>query len=241
MRKKTIGEQAYEQLADRYAARADTKPHNAYYDRPAVISLLPDVRGLKVLDAGCGPGIYAEWLVTKGAQVIGFDVTPRMIELARERVGNRAEFRVADLNQPLSFAASATFDVVLCPLVLDYILDWRAAFCEFYRVLKPGGLVVVSYAHPAAEFFIHWPHDNYFETELRELTFRGFGEPHVRVKTYRRSLSDSLNPIIQAGFMLDHILEPQPTADFKQVDPKIYEELMRRPAFLCVRARKMSS
>lgn len=53
----------YDALAEAYAARADTKPHNAYYERPATLSLLPDVVGKRVLDAGCGPGIYTEWLV----------------------------------------------------------------------------------------------------------------------------------------------------------------------------------
>jgi len=47
-----IALQAYEALADAYAAHIDTKPHNAYHERPATPSLLPDVKGLRVLDAG---------------------------------------------------------------------------------------------------------------------------------------------------------------------------------------------
>ncbi|MBZ0289063.1 MAG: methyltransferase domain-containing protein, partial [Anaerolineae bacterium] len=73
---KSLGEQNYAPFAHRYAQYAETKPHNAYYDRPATLSLLPDVAGKRVLDAGCGPGIYAEWLVDHGAQVVAFDVTP---------------------------------------------------------------------------------------------------------------------------------------------------------------------
>src|SRR5262245_24979906 len=102
---KSIGEQNYEQFADRYAARVETKAHNAYYERPATLSLLPDVKGLRVLDAGCGPGIYAEWLVDHGASVVAIDVTPRMVELTRERVSSRADVRQADLTRPLDFAS----------------------------------------------------------------------------------------------------------------------------------------
>ena len=47
---------AYERLAEAYSERVETKPHNAYYERPATLGLLPDVEGLRVLDAGCGPG-----------------------------------------------------------------------------------------------------------------------------------------------------------------------------------------
>jgi hypothetical protein len=53
----------YDELAEAYAARVETKPHNAYYERPATLSLLPDVKGKRVLDAGCGPGVYTGWLV----------------------------------------------------------------------------------------------------------------------------------------------------------------------------------
>jgi hypothetical protein len=58
--KKRLAVEAYEELAKPSAAPVDTKPHNAYYERPATLSLLPDVAGLNVLDAGCGPGAYSE-------------------------------------------------------------------------------------------------------------------------------------------------------------------------------------
>ncbi|NJO84745.1 MAG: hypothetical protein HC828_19575 [Blastochloris sp.] len=57
---KSLGEKNYEAFADRYVRIAETKGHNAYYDRPAVTSLLPDVNGLHVLDAGCGGGYYSD-------------------------------------------------------------------------------------------------------------------------------------------------------------------------------------
>lgn len=63
---KPIALAAYETLAERYAALVDTKAANAYYERPSTLSLLPDVRGKRVLDAGCGPGSYSEWLVALG-------------------------------------------------------------------------------------------------------------------------------------------------------------------------------
>jgi len=74
---------AYEKLAERFAAMADTKVENALYERPATLSLLPDVRGLEVLDAGCGPGFYSEWLLDRGTEVTAIDVSPKMIDQAR--------------------------------------------------------------------------------------------------------------------------------------------------------------
>lgn len=56
----SIGREAYDEFAERYAEAVTTKPHNALYERLATISLLGDVNGLHVLDAGCGPGICSE-------------------------------------------------------------------------------------------------------------------------------------------------------------------------------------
>jgi 2-polyprenyl-3-methyl-5-hydroxy-6-metoxy-1,4-benzoquinol methylase len=68
-----LAQDAYNALAEAYAQRVDTKAHNAYYERPATLSLLPEVRDKRVLDAGCGPGVYAEWLADHGAQVLALE------------------------------------------------------------------------------------------------------------------------------------------------------------------------
>src|ERR1700741_4608687 len=121
---KPLALDAYEQLAEAYAALVDTKPHNAYYERPATLSLLPDVAGLHVLDAGCGPGVYTEWLLGRGARVVAFDASPRMVALARARVGDRARIHEGAAEGELGFVEDDAFDLVLSPLVLDCVGDW---------------------------------------------------------------------------------------------------------------------
>jgi ubiquinone/menaquinone biosynthesis C-methylase UbiE len=234
---KPVAQEAYDQLAEAYAALVDTKPHNAYYERPATLSLLPDVQGLRVLDAGCGPGAYSEWLVKHGAQVVAFDANPKMVRLAKERLGETVQVLQATLEQPLSFLADASFDIVLCPLAMDYVRDWEPTFSEFHRVLKAGGILVFSMEHPHPKFEIHRETSNYFEIELVVYTWRGFGTP-VNVPSFRRSLGGVINPLLRSGFILEQILEPKPTPEFKQEDPQDYEELSRRPGFLCVKAIK---
>lgn len=108
--KEPIALEAYEALAESYAAKIETKPHNAYYERPATLALLPDVTGLHVLDAGCGPGVYAEWLLEHGAaRVVAIDASPKMVKLTRQRVNERAEVRVTDLSKPLDFLTDDSF------------------------------------------------------------------------------------------------------------------------------------
>ncbi|MBZ0281827.1 MAG: class I SAM-dependent methyltransferase [Anaerolineae bacterium] len=238
MPEKTIGEKSYEQFADRYAQQTPTKPHNAYYNRPGVLALLPDVTNKRALDAGCGPGTFTEWLLDHGAQVTAFDVTPRMVELVTAKVGTRAE-RIFqhDLNQPLDFAESESLDLVVCSLVLDYIEDWRPVFREFARVLKPGGAVVASFSSPADDYCIDRM-TNYHQTELIGGLWRGFGDPPPYVELYRRPLSAVFNPIIESGLRLDRLLEPLPSPEMQAIDPETYQELMTEPAFLFIRAVK---
>jgi len=239
MAENPIALDAYERLAEAYAARVDTKAHNAFYDRPALISLLPEVAGKRVLDAGCGPGAYAEWLAEQGAEVVGFDVSPRMVQLAEERLQGRARIMRAALGQPLDFLEAASFDLIVSALALDHVKDWATVFAEFFRVLREPGLLVFSVLHPADEFFDHHPDGNYFEIERVEMEFnwQAFGV-RARVPYYRRPLSAMLDPLLEAGFILERLLEPQPIPEFKEHDPKDYEKLMRQPGFICFRARK---
>jgi len=156
-----------------------------------------------------------------------------------ERLGTKVRVVQADLGAPLGFLADASFDIVLSALVLNYVRDWGAAFRESYRVLRQGGLLIFSVDHPFADPSIHNENErvNYFQTELVEYEWTGFGTP-VRVPSYRRPLGAMINPLLEAGFVLDRLLEPIPTEKFKQQVPQYYEGLSRQPGFLCVRAVK---
>ena len=236
--KKPIAQDAYDQLADAYAHRVGTKPHNAYYERPATLSLLPDLKGKSVLDAGCGPGVYAEILVGMGAEVVAMDANPKMVAFAQDRLGGKALVIEASLEDPLVFIDDETFDVVIAPLVMDYIKNWRATFAEFFRVLKPGGILVFSMEHPMMKYFDHQAESNYFDVDQVTYTWRGFGTP-VEVPSYRRSLAEIFNPLIESGFTLDMVLEPLPTEEFKERAPRDFEELTHQPGFMCIRAVKV--
>jgi 2-polyprenyl-3-methyl-5-hydroxy-6-metoxy-1,4-benzoquinol methylase len=107
---------AYEALAESYNRLIDHKPHNACYDRPNTLGLMPEVAGKSILDAACGPGKYAEILLSQGASVTGFDISPRMVELAKANNKESGTFFVHGLAAPLERLADESFDVVLCAL-----------------------------------------------------------------------------------------------------------------------------
>ena len=203
---------------------------NAEYDRPAVISLLPPLGGLSVLDAGCGSGWYAEYLAGRGAKVTAVDITAKMVELTRRRLGDRARVFQADIAKPLEFA-DAGFDLVVAPLVLHYLADLEPTLAEFHRVLKKGGLLVFSTHHPFADYRLFAP-ESYFSTgQVEDVWDVG------TVRFYRRPLSAITEALAQTGFVIERLIEPLPTEEFRRRDPQSYDRLMRYPGFLAVRAR----
>jgi len=101
----------YEGFAAGYAEYNENNAHNALYERPATLALLGDLSDKRVLDAGCGAGAISEAMLARGAQVMGIDVSPQMVRIARSRLGNRASVFVGDLSSPLPFGNSS-FDLV---------------------------------------------------------------------------------------------------------------------------------
>ena len=236
---KPIAQDEYEAMAERFAERVDYYAWNAHYDRPAMLALLPEVRARDVLDAGCGPGAYAEELVTRGARVIGVDASPTMVRLAEKRLAGRAKFLVANLDLPLEMFAPNSFDVVLSALTLDYVRDWERVFLEFFRVLRAAGVLLFSVQHPLSDYVLNFA-DDYMQTETYHALFRSLA-PKLYVPTFRRPLHAMLNPLARAGFVLEQLHEPQPTKKFREQFPEQYERLMRRPDFIMFKAKKADS
>jgi ubiquinone/menaquinone biosynthesis C-methylase UbiE len=90
----------YDSFAEAYSAGNEASLVNAYYERPAMLALAGDVAGRRILDAGCGSGPLFAALRDRGAIVTGFDKSAGMLELARRRLGDDADLRVAELGRP---------------------------------------------------------------------------------------------------------------------------------------------
>lgn len=124
-----------------------------------------DLRGQHWLDAGCGSGTMARCLVEAGASVLGVDAAEEMIATARELASQDAAGRhiandvtyKEEHSRQIRFERIATIahlplpdqslDGIVCSSVLEYVSDPAACLAEFARVLRPGGLLVVSVAN----------------------------------------------------------------------------------------------
>lgn len=135
---------------DRWAAIYDDEDNPLIaVEGPEVARVLGEVRGLAVLDVGCGTGRHSIELARTGAEVTGVDFSAGMLEKARRKKGAEAiRFLQHDASSPLPFEAGS-FDRVISCLVVDHVRDLAAFFAELGRVCRPDGFIVVSVMHPA--------------------------------------------------------------------------------------------
>jgi ubiquinone/menaquinone biosynthesis C-methylase UbiE len=234
--KPSLPQEAYETLADAYAQKVDTKPHNAFYERPTTLSLIGNVRQQTILDAGCGPGVYTKWLLDKGANVIALDASEKMLVHARKRTEGQATFYHANLEEPLPFLKDGSVDGIVSALTITYVRDHNALFAEFRRVLRSGGWLVFSTEHPFFSYG-YFKIENYFETQEVGSEWTGFGEK-VYVPSYYHSLGSICEALSTNGFLIERVVEPKPTEEFRAADLKEYEKRARFPLFICFRVRK---
>jgi trans-aconitate 2-methyltransferase len=155
----------------------------------AVLDRLPLEGDERVLDAGCGTGRVTELLaarLTRG-QVVALDGSPSMIEAARERLaayGNRIEYVVADLTQPLPLKEPV--DAILSTATFHWIADHDAMFAHLGEILRQGGRLVAqcggagniaSVQRVLAELEDGWPGPVHFASPMdtvRRLDVAGF-------------------------------------------------------------------
>ena len=123
--------------------------HNYHFQvrRARVLELLPERLG-RVLDVGMGPGVLAEAVVARGGTFEGVDLSPEMVLEAREKYGRLPGASFREGNVEAIDAPDSTYDQVIAVAVVEYLKTPDRALTEIARVLKPGGLAVVTVPKP---------------------------------------------------------------------------------------------
>jgi ubiquinone/menaquinone biosynthesis C-methylase UbiE len=167
----------------------DSRPHHGLQSRQekevwleTLRSLLPQAPA-DVLDVGTGTGFLALLLAELGYRVVGIDLAPDMLEIAQSKCTNEIapRFELGDAAAP-SFPASS-FDVVISRHLLWTLLDPVQAFCNWLRLLRPGGRVVaIDSLSPSPR---QHQLTTYSEEVLKALPLRHPGKPDPALELFK--------------------------------------------------------
>jgi SAM-dependent methyltransferase len=196
-----------------------------------------NVRGLHVLDSGCGEGRFCRMLVERGAKyVLGVDLCEPMIDAARELQTGTDVYRLANV-QELNFLEDETFDLAVSYLNQCDLPDFQANTREVFGVLKPGGRFIICNLHPMRSAVGGWHRtqdgakqhvvlDHYFDEGERRWNMLA-----VEFTNFHRTLSTYVHAYRKSGFAIEGIVEPT----LERENPTRYPELddeLRVPNFI---------
>lgn len=206
--------------------------------------LLPDFKGKRVLDLGCGFGWHCQYAIEHGAKAVtGVDISEKMLAVAKEKTDSKIRYIRMPI-EDISFGENS-FDAVISSLAFHYIESFEQIVEKVSGCLIPNGDFVFSVEHPIFTAYgsqdwyydeigniLHFPVDNYFFEGDRTANFLG-----EKVIKYHKTLTTYLNGLIQGGFELTGIVEPQPS-EYLLGTVKGMEDELRRPMMLIISAKK---
>ena len=220
---------------------------NNVFEIPALFSLLPDLKNLKVLDLGCGFGEHCKEFVKRGAaKVTGIDISEKMLSIAKTE---NSDEKITYINMPMEdlHKIDEKFDAVISSLALHYVEDFEGVVKNVHELLSPKGVFVFSQENPLNT--CHSGGDRWTRDENGNkvhLNLSNYGLECEResvwfvdnVKKYHRMFSTIINTLIDAGFSIERMIEPIPSAELLEKYPK-FKDLYHKPDFLLIKTKKI--
>ena len=219
--------------------------YNEMLEMPVTLELLGNVKRKKILDFGCGSGIYAKLLTKKGAIVKGFDISPEMLKIAK-RENPTLDLR---LGSGYKIPFNEKFDIVYAALVMDYLEDWGRILKEVSRVLKDKGTFIFSIGNPIAECVERVKHKGerlrvlneksaYFTERKKYGIWKKIYKKDIRMPTYHKTYETIIKTIIGNGFEILDYKDCFPIKKAKKLFPRDYGLFSKIPYFCAWKLRK---
>lgn len=222
-----------------FVRQGGTGPRTAIL-RPELQRLLGDVKGLRVLDVGCGEGDLSRWLADQGATVTGADIAEAMLHAAKAEEERRPKGITYLKSSITHLAGDGAFDVILANQVLSIVPDHAAALASLAGALKPSGSLIATVTHPFFDgvgpgWVVH------ADGEVRWHTHRYMSRVEGRAAhgapTFHRSLTDYIGSAIAAGFVLTGFAEVTASDEVSRTLPPWQRPFDQVPVLAVMRFR----
>jgi ubiquinone/menaquinone biosynthesis C-methylase UbiE len=227
--------------------RNATHSANDHIEKPYLRKIMPDMTGKRVLDLGCGAGSNILNFMTSAASIDAVDISEKMLALLKKAAKERGLKNINIIRSSIEdfeFKAD-NYDVVVSTLAFHYVENLGPVFAAIAKSLIKGGVFIFNVEHPVytatrnqgwetkpSGEYAHWRLDNYFEQGSRRVVWHG-----IEVERYHRTVEDYFSLLVDNGFQVARVLEPQPDQQARQLDPELNRH-HRRPPFLMFLAYK---
>lgn len=242
--------QAYEEFNN----ASDSYSYNIEW--PAIQKMLPDLAGKKILDIGCGTGIFT-FLFDKynPSKLVGLDISESMLSIARKKAmesGSEAAFIQGDATYTSQYV-DGKFDFIFSSTTSHYIEDLDTFFENLEQSLNDGGTIILSMIHPvySAMYPIEhgetFPEEEEWQVRYLDKSKRAYIQPWIEYndnyenylsKSYHHLFGDYVNSIIKAGLKITQVEEPLPPASWKSECMGRYEGYMETPVYMLLKLTK---
>ena len=191
-----------------------------------MLALLGDMAGQEVLDACCGEGFFARILASRGAHVTGIDLSPRLVQMAREKdPDGTIDYRVGDLSRPLP-EFEGRFALIGSHLALNDVHDHRGFAATLASLAKPGARAVLAFNNPYSSL-VRQHITDYFASGAVGV-YGGMWEKGIKAHYYHRTLEEYLDAFLAAGFRLAKLVDVPDRPGLQWLLPEHY----RFPRFM---------
>ena len=236
----------------------DGSPFQSEVVDPVLEKMIPPVSNeTKIVEIGCGNGFLARRLAKQGATVYAFDSSDIAIALAKDQIPNHLKnnlyYKILDATK--DSIDSKTIDVVICNMCLMDIAEIKPIFQEAHKILKNGGVLIISQTHPCFEKAVGPIFQEILEKDGISIHTCGVKVSHylspscTRVKAlpqlptehlfFHRSFTEIFQHAFEVGFVIDQFQEAAFPKNSKTKEHNGWHNLKEIPVIVGVRFRKL--
>ncbi|KGR83358.1 class I SAM-dependent methyltransferase [Lysinibacillus odysseyi] len=240
----TINKKGWEKAAERFFGRTALPEYGPFSKKEDELCLFGEIAGKRVLDIGCGSGHSLQYMGDNGAaELWGIDLSKKQIDTATNVLGNQAGL-VKLIESPMEENPGLPdnyFDIVYSIYALGWTIELDQTLSNIQNYLKPGGTFIFSWEHPIHDR-LTYQNESFILNKSYVKEGPELNEAwHSEVVTYHRKLSTYINALINAGFIIEKVIDDVVLPDETSVDPLKWYSTQKAelvPATFIIKATK---